>query len=232
MSVLETPFLDQFFFGLYPYIAFVVFFVGSMLRYDREQYTWKTGSSQMLDSKGIKKGSMAFHIGIMAVLAGHFVGLLTPHHVWDVLGVTAQMKQIFAMAAGGFFGLICLYGITILLKRRLTNPRVRATSTTMDILILVLIYIQLLLGLVSILFSMGHLDGAEMLKMMSWAQNIVLLNGAEAARDLSSVGMIYKLHIVLGMTLFVLFPFSRLVHIWSVPVKYFRRPFQVVRTKG
>ena len=75
-------YLNHLLFGLYPYIAFVVFLVGSMLRYDREQYTWKTGSSQMLDSKGIKKGSMAFHIGIIAVLAGHFVGLLTPHQVW------------------------------------------------------------------------------------------------------------------------------------------------------
>jgi nitrate reductase gamma subunit len=225
-------YLNNLLFGLYPYIAFVVFFVGSMLRYDREQYTWKTGSSQMLDTKGIKKGSMAFHIGIIAVLAGHFVGLLTPHEVWHVLGIDAATKQLFAMGAGGFFGLICLYGITILLKRRLTNPRVRATSSTMDILILVLIYIQLLLGLISIFFSFGHLDGSEMLKMMSWAQNIVTLDPIEASAALASVGFIYKLHIFLGMSLFVLFPFSRLVHIWSVPARYIRRPYQIVRSKS
>lgn len=210
----------------------VVFIVGSMLRYDREQYTWKTGSSQMLDTKGIKKGSMAFHIGIIAVLAGHFVGLLTPHEVWHVLGVDAPTKQLIAMGAGGFFGLICLYGITILLKRRLTNARVRATSSTMDIMILVLIYIQLVLGLISILFSFGHLDGSEMLKMMSWAQNVVTLDPVEASAALASVGFIYKLHIFLGMSLFVLFPFSRLVHIWSVPARYIRRPYQIVRSKN
>lgn len=225
-------YINNLLFGLYPYIALVVFIVGSMLRYDREQYTWKTGSSQMLDTKGIKKGSMAFHIGIIAVLAGHFVGLLTPHEVWHVLGVSAATKQLIAMGAGGFFGLICLYGITILLKRRLTNPRVRATSSTMDILILVLIYIQLVLGLLSILFSFSHLDGSEMLKMMSWAQNIVTLDPAEASASLASVGLIYKLHILLGMTLFVLFPFSRLVHIWSVPARYIRRPYQIVRSKS
>lgn len=225
-------YINNLLFGLYPYIALVVFIVGSMLRYDREQYTWKTGSSQMLDTKGIKKGSMAFHIGIIAVLAGHFVGLLTPHEVWHVLGVSAATKQLIAMGAGGFFGLICLYGITVLLKRRLTNPRVRATSSTMDILILVLIYIQLVLGLISILFSFSHLDGSEMLKMMSWAQNIVTLDPAEASAALASVGLIYKLHILLGMTLFVLFPFSRLVHIWSVPARYLRRPYQVVRSKS
>ena len=225
-------YINNLLFGLYPYIALVVFVVGSMLRYDREQYTWKTGSSQMLDTKGIKKGSMAFHIGIIAVLAGHFVGLLTPTEVWHVLGVDAPTKQLIAMGAGGFFGLICLYGITVLLKRRLTNPRVRATSSTMDILILVLIYIQLVLGLVSILFSFSHLDGTEMLKMMSWAQNIVTLDPSEAATSLASVGFIYKLHILLGMTLFLLFPFSRLVHIWSVPARYIRRPYQIVRSKG
>lgn len=225
-------YINNLLFGLYPYIALVVFIVGSMLRYDREQYTWKTGSSQMLDTKGIKKGSMAFHIGIIAVLAGHFVGLLTPHEVWHVLGVSAATKQLIAMGAGGFFGLICLYGITVLLKRRLTNPRVRATSSTMDILILVLIYIQLVLGLLSILFSFSHLDGSEMLKMMSWAQNIVTLDPAEASASLASVGLIYKLHILLGMTLFVLFPFSRLVHIWSVPARYIRRPYQIVRSKS
>lgn len=225
-------YLNTLLFGLYPYIALTVFVVGSMLRYDREQYTWKTGSSQMLDSKGIKQGSLAFHIGIMAVLAGHFVGLLTPHQVWDALGVTAPVKQVIAMAAGGFFGLICLYGLVILLNRRLNSPRVRATSTTMDILILVLILIQLVLGLVSILFSFSHLDGVEMYKMMGWAQNIVTFDMFAAAASLSTVGLIYKLHILLGMTLFVLFPFSRLVHIWSVPMKYFGRNYQVVRSKN
>lgn len=219
-------------FGLYPYIAFTVFLVGSAIRYDMGQYTWKTGSSQMLDTKGIKKGSVAFHVGIIAVLAGHFVGLLTPHQVWDALGVTAPIKQLFAMGAGGLFGLICLYGIVILLKRRLTNPRVRATSTNMDILILVLIFVQLLLGLTSILFSFAHLEGVEMYKMMGWAQNIVTFDPMKAAASLSTVGLIYKLHILLGMTLFLLFPFSRLVHIWSVPVGYLTRRYQIVRTKG
>jgi len=225
-------YLNHLLFGLYPYIAIVVFFVGSMVRYDREQYTWKTGSSQMLESKGIVKGSMAFHVGIIMVLLGHFVGLLTPSEVWHVIGLDAPTKQLIAMGAGGFFGLICLYGMTILLKRRLTNPRVRATSTNMDILILVLLYIQLILGLVSILFSLGHLDGADMLKMMSWAQNLVTLDPVQASTALATVGVIYKLHIFLGMTLFILFPFSRLVHVWSIPVRYMRRNYQVVRSKS
>ena len=224
-------YLNNLLFGIYPYIALVVFVVGSLIRYDRDQYSWKTGSSQMLESKMLRKGSMPFHVGIIAVLAGHFVGLLTPHQVWDFLHITAPMKQVFAMAMGGFFGAICFYGLTILIIRRFTNDRVKASSSTMDNLILVLIYLQLILGLISIFVSFGHLDGSEMLMLMSWAQNVVTFQGAEAAAAISHVHIIFKLHVFLGMSLFVLFPFSRLVHIWSVPVKYFRRNYQIVRTK-
>ncbi len=224
-------YINNLLFGIYPYIALSVFVFGSIVRYDRDQYTWKTSSSQMLESKQLRKGSIAFHIGVIAVLAGHFVGLLTPAAVWHVLGVSAETKQLIAMGMGGFFGIICFYGMTILIKRRLFNERVRATSSMMDIAILLLLYVQLILGLVSIFVSMGHLDGQEMLKLMSWAQNIVILNGADAAAAISGVHIIFKLHVFLGMTLFLVFPFSRLVHLWSVPVKYVRRNYQVVRAK-
>lgn len=225
-------YINQLFFGIYPYIALAVCVVGSIVRYDREQYTWKTGSSQLLESKQLRKGSIAFHIGVIAVLAGHFVGLLTPKAVWHVLGIDAPTKQLIAMGMGGFFGLICFYGMTILVKRRLFNERVRATSSNMDIAILLLLYVQLILGLISIFVSMGHLDGQEMLKLMSWAQNIVILNGSEAAAAISDVHPIFKLHVFLGMTIFLLFPFSRLVHFISVPVQYIGRNYQIARAKG
>jgi len=223
---------NMFLFGIYPYIALTVFVLGSLVRYDRDQYTWKTGSSQLLEARQLRQGSRPFHIGIIMVLMGHFVGLLTPHQVWDFLQITASMKQVFAMAMGGFFGVVCLYGLLILIKRRLTNPRVRATSSRMDITLLFLILAQLVLGLISIFVSMGHLDGQEMLKLMSWAQNLVTFQGTEAAASIASVHIIFKLHVFLGMSLFIVFPFSRLVHVWSVPVKYFSRNYQVVRSRG
>jgi nitrate reductase gamma subunit len=224
-------YLNTLLFGIYPYIAIAVFFVGSIVRYDREQFTWKTGSSQLLESKQLKKGSRAFHIGVIAILLGHFVGLLTPSEVWHLLGIEASHKQLIAMGLGGFFGIICFYGMTILIRRRLYNPRVRATSSTMDIVILLVLYVQLILGLISIFVSAGHLDGAEMLLLMAWAQNIVTFDAMEAAAAIANVHIIYKLHVFLGMSLFVLFPFSRLVHIASVPVQYLTRSYQVVRTK-
>ena len=223
--------LNQLLFAVVPYIALTIFFVGSLVRYDRDQYTWKADSSQLLESKQLRRGSIPFHIGILAIFLGHFVGLLTPNAVWHMLGISAATKQLVAMIAGGLFGLLCLYGICILIMRRLTNPRILATSSTMDISILLLLFLQLVLGLASIFISVGHLDGEEMLKMMSWAQNILTFNPTTAAASLASVHWIYKLHILLGMGIFILFPFSRLVHIWSVPLKYLSRNYQVVRSK-
>lgn len=222
-------YINTLLFAVYPYMAIAVFLVGSLIRYDRDQYTWKTSSSQIFEKDQLRIGSILFHIGVIAILLGHFVGLLTPAAVWHALGVSASFKQAVAMIMGGVFGIVCFVGLTILIKRRLTNPRVRANSSKMDITILLLLYAQLILGLISIFVSFGHLDGSEMLKMMSWAQSIVTLNGAQAAASIAGVHIIYKLHIFLGMTLFLLFPFSRLVHIWSVPVKYVTRNYQVVR---
>ncbi|TVZ41455.1 nitrate reductase gamma subunit [Alteromonadaceae bacterium 2753L.S.0a.02] len=223
--------LNHLLFGIYPYIALTVFLVGSLVRYDREPYTWKTSSSQLLEKKWLRRGSLPFHIGVLAILGGHFVGLLTPHEVWHALGVSAAFKQKVAMAAGGIFGVICLYGMTILLIRRLSNERIRATTAKMDVVVLLMLYCQLLLGLSSIFVSAGHLDGEEMLQLMAWAQNMVTLNGAAASAHIADVHIIYKLHVFLGMSLFLVFPFSRLVHIWSVPVKYINRSYQVVRQR-
>lgn len=223
--------LNLFAFGIYPYIAIAIMVIGSWIRYDREQYSWKTSSSQLLESKQLRKGSIAFHIGILGIFVGHFFGLLMPKEIWYLFGITTQMKQLIAIGAGGLFGLICFYGLTILIKRRLFNPRIRATSNPMDIAILFLLYAQLILGLLSITVSMGHLDGAEMLKLMAWAQNTVTFNSVAAAEAISGVHWIFKLHVFLGMTLFVVFPFSRLVHMLSVPVQYISRQHQIVRQR-
>ncbi|MBU2705584.1 respiratory nitrate reductase subunit gamma [Zooshikella marina] len=224
-------YINTLLFAIYPYIALSVFFVGSLIRYDRDQYTWKTSSSQIFESRQLRRGSILFHIGIIMILLGHFVGLLTPTAVWHVLGISASFKQLVAMLLGGVFGLVCLAGLIILIRRRLTNPRVRANTNIMDFTILWLLLAQLVLGLLSIFVSAGHMDGQEMLKLMSWAQSIVTFQANDAALSIASVHWIYKLHVWLGMTLFLVFPFSRLVHIWSVPVGYLNRRYQLVRAR-
>ncbi|MGQ4277487.1 respiratory nitrate reductase subunit gamma [Pseudidiomarina sp. E22-M8] len=225
-------YLNTFFFGIYPYIALAVMGIGTWIRYDREQFTWKTSSSQLLEKKQLRRGSIAFHIGILAIFAGHFVGLLTPSEVWHVLGISTSAKQIIAIVAGGVAGVICFYGLTILIVRRLKNPRIRANSSSMDIVILLLLYAQLILGLLSILISLDHLDGSTMVLLMSWAQNTLTFDPTTATAAMIDVHWIFKLHITLGLTIFLLFPFTRLVHMLSVPMQYLRRQHQVVRQKA
>ncbi|MBN9585307.1 MAG: respiratory nitrate reductase subunit gamma [Afipia sp. 62-7] len=224
--------LNSIVFGWYPYICVTVFLFGSLFRFDREQYTWRTGSSQLLRRRQLTWGSNLFHIGILMIAGGHFVGLLTPIWIFDMLGVSHSFKQMLAIVVGGIAGLMCLFGISLLTHRRLFDPRIRANSSFGDTAILLLLFAQLLLGLSTIFVSLGHLDGHEMVKFMSWAQGIVTLQ-PNAASYVLDVHPIFKAHLVLGMTLFLVFPFTRLVHMWSAPVWYLgRRGYQIVRRRG
>lgn len=226
-------FLNTFFFDVYPYIASAVFFIGSWIRYDYAQYTWRAGSSQMLTSRDDKRymriASNLFHVGILGIFAGHFVGMLTPHWMYEPF-ITIAAKQKLAMIAGGACGLMTVTGGAMLLKRRLTNSRVRATSSFADIGILTLLVIQGCLGVLTIPFSAQHMDGSEMMKLVGWAQSVMTF-GADSSVHLEGVAIIFRVHIVLGMTMFLLFPFCRLVHIWSVPVEYLTRRYQIVRNR-
>ena len=222
-------FLNVFFYDIYPYICGTVFLIGSWLRYDYGQYTWRAGSSQMLDRKGMNLASNLFHIGILGIFFGHFFGMLTPHWVYESF-LPIEMKQKIAMVAGGICGVMTLVGGLLLLKRRLFNPRIRATSSTADILILSLLMIQCTLGLLTIPFSAQHIDGHERMKLVGWAQAVVTFH-ADASQHLDGVAPIFRVHLALGMTLFLLFPFTRLVHVWSAPVEYLTRKYQIVRAR-
>ncbi len=225
--------MNHFLFGVYPYIALAVFLVGSLIRFERDQYTWKSDSSQLLRRGQLRWGSNLFHVGILGILFGHFFGLLTPIAVWHTLGMTLAQKQMIAIVAGGIAGVACAAGLVLLIHRRLTIARVRATSRPMDLVIVFLLLAQVLLGLYSITFSLQHRDGAEMLKFVQWAQAIFTLQ-PEPWRYIADVAWVYKTHIVLGLTVFLVFPFSRLVHIWSGfgTVGYLTRAYQIVRSRG
>lgn len=223
-------YLQHLIYGYYPYLAGTVFLVGSLMRFDHGQYTWKTGSSQMLSSKNMRLASNLFHIGIIVIFFGHLFGMLTPHWVYAPF-LSAGAKQILAIVIGGIAGVLVLIGGGMLLYRRLTNARVKASSSRMDTLILGILVFQAALGIVTVFFSLGHLDGAMMLTLASWAQSIVFFSGG-AADFMAEVSWIYKLHVFLGLTIILLFPFTRLVHVWSVPFGYVTRRYQLVRRRG
>ncbi len=224
-------FLNHLLFGIYPYVALVALAVGSIIRFDREPYSWRSGSSQMLRRKQLIIGSVLFHLGVIIVFFGHFFGLLVPIWLYDALSIKHEWKQTLAVAAGGVAGTLAFIGASILLHRRLFDPRIRVNSSFADTGILVLLWVQLALGLGSIPSSLHHLDGHEMVKFMSWANGIFAFDKGASAY-IADVGWIFRLHIVLGLTIFLLFPFTRLVHMLSAPVRYLWRPgYQIVRTR-
>ena len=224
-------YLNQFLFGYYPYICLTVFFLGSLIRFDRDQYTWKSDSSQLLRAGQLCWGSNLFHVGILFLLGGHTMGLLTPHFMYEPF-ISAGNKQIMAMVSGGFFGVLGFIGVSILLHRRLSDDRIRLNSKTSDIMMLVLLWLQLALGLATVPLSAQHLDGSMMMKLAEWAQRVLTFRGG-AVELLADAGFIFKTHMFLGMTIFLLFPFTRLVHIWSGVgvLAYVVRPYQLVRSR-
>lgn len=222
--------VHNFLFVVYPYICLAVFLMGSLARFDRDQYTWKSDSSQLLRKRGLNWASNLFHAGILFLFVGHTVGMLTPHALYEHL-ISPAHKQMLAIVAGGVAGSFCFVGLSMLIWRRMTDPRIRLTSHKTDLAILWILWLQLSLGLITLPFSLAHADGTVMLVLSDWAQRIVTFN--PDASGLVALAWPYKVHMVLGMSIFLLFPFSRLVHVWSglASVAYLLRPYQVVRSR-
>lgn len=223
--------LQIFLFGVYPYIALAIAIVGTWVRFDLSQYSWKSSSSQMLRKKNMRLASNLFHVGIIVVLLGHLFGLLTPHVLYDRF-ISAGNKQILAVVVGGIAGVFCWIGLVMLMWRRFTDDRISNTSKFSDKMILVILFVQLTLGLGTIFTSAQHLDGLTMLNYAGWAQDITLLRPIQAAARIEQADVIYQLHMALGITLIMIFPFTRLIHIISAPVWYLGRRYQIVRQKS
>lgn len=224
-------YLNTFLFGIYPYLALATLVVGSLIRFDREPYTWKSDSSQMLRKRRLRLGSNLFHYGVLVVVIGHFVGFLAPD--WAVRwALDPAVHQLVAMLAGGVAGLIAIIGLSILLHRRLGDPRIRRNSRKWDIAIVLMLWLQIALGLLTVPLSAQHMDGAMLEVMTSYVKGIVTFQGG-AADLLLGTPMIYRLHILLGFTLFLVSPFTRMIHIWSGmgALAYIARPYQLVRTR-
>ena len=226
MSALQT-----FIFVVYPYICLGVFLMGSLARFDRDQYTWKSDSSQMLRARQLRIGSNLFHAGILFLFFGHLFGQLTPHSVYEIF-MTASQKQLLAVVAGGIAGAVCFVGLSMLLHRRLFDPRIRLTSHRTDLAILMILWVQLALGLATLPASLSHVsDPKTMIALASYLQGIATFRPDPGL--IAGIQWHFIAHMLLGMTIFLLFPFSRLVHVWSgfASVAYLFRPYQVVRSR-
>lgn len=226
-----SDYLNHLLYGIYPYIALATLVVGSVIRFDREPYSWRAGSSQLLRRRQLMWGSVLFHLGVLVVLFGHIFGLLVPIWVFDSLQVKHEWKQALAVAGGGAAGAISFIGASMLLHRRMFDPRIRANSSFADTGIIFLLWLQLALGLATVPISLSHMDGEQMVRFMTWANGIFTFNPT-APLYLDGSHWIFRAHIFLGLTIFLLFPFTRLVHMLSAPVRYIWRPgYQIVRSR-
>jgi nitrate reductase gamma subunit len=223
--------LHTFVFVVYPYICMGVFLMGSLARFDRDQYTWKSDSSQLLRARQLRIGSNLFHGGILFLFFGHLFGQLTPHAVYEIF-MTASQKQVLAVVAGGIAGAVCFVGLSMLLHRRLFDPRIRLTSHRTDLAILMILWVQLALGLATLPASLSHAsDPRTMIALASYLQGIATFRPDPGL--IAGIQWHFIAHMLLGMTIFLLFPFSRLVHVWSGfgSVAYLFRPYRVVRSR-
>lgn len=225
------PALNFLLFALYPYVCLALLLLGSLIRYDREPYSWKSDSSQTLRTGSLRWGSNLFHVGILTVVLGHFVGFLTP--AWAIAWLLDPAQhQLLAMVVGGAAGLLALAGLVLLIWRRLGDERIRRNSRGWDITIVFMLLLQLLLGLATVPLSAQHMDGALFERLCEYVQSIVYFQG-DAASLLQGTSWVYQVHILLGFTIFLVSPFTRMVHVWSGvgSLAYLFRPYQLVRTR-
>jgi nitrate reductase gamma subunit len=228
--MLSNEYVNAFLFGIYPYVCLAVLLIGSLIRFDREPYTWKSDSSQMLRAGQLRLGSNLFHYGVIVVILGHFAGFLAPHWAID-WALSPVGHQLLAMVVGGIAGLIAIVGLSILLHRRIADPRIWLNSRKWDIAVVLMLWLQLALGLLTVPLSAFHMDGALFETLTTYVKGVVTFDGSTFALMIG-VPLVYKLHILLGFTIFLVSPFTRMIHIWSGAgaLAYLFRPYQIVRT--
>ncbi|MDJ0850933.1 MAG: respiratory nitrate reductase subunit gamma [Myxococcota bacterium] len=221
--------LHIFFFQVFPYICVTVFVLGSWIRFDRDQFSWRSSSSEMMRKRQLVIGSNIFHLAVLPLLVGHVVGMLTPVSWQHAMGITIQQHALAEFVMGGLAGLVCFVGALILLHRRLFDRRILRTSSWSDLFILILIVVQLGMGMATLPHSWeDQKTGYTLLHASQWAQDMVTFQ-PDAWTLILPIPFVYKAHIVMGLILVLITPFTRLVHIWSVPIWYLGRAYQVVR---
>lgn len=213
-----------------PYLVIAIFVVGHMWRYRSSQHTWTTRSSQLLERRQLKWGIILFHVGMLAVVGGHVGGLLVPKSWTEAVGVTEHMYHVVAVVMGTIAGVTMTVGLALLILRRMTNERVRAVTITRD-------YVTVLALTVVVLTGMTNTIGVQILgdahdyreTVSPWIRSIFLLQPQPEL--MAEAPISFKVHALAALTLFTLWPFTRLVHAWSVPLTFIMRPYIVFRRR-
>lgn len=216
---------------VYPYVALTAFVVGVVWRYSSDPYGWTSKSSELLEKRWLAWGSQMFHYGFLAVVAGHVLGLLVPPNVDAALGMGPGTYHAVAFYGGGAAGAVAVAGLVILAARRLGIKRVRVASTPSDYLTLGLLLAVMGLGLFNTLLSPslgGPYDYRDTLG--TWVRGLLTLSPV-AGSVMAGAPVNFQVHALFGLTFFALLPFTRLVHLFSLPFHYLARRFIVFRSQ-
>ena len=220
--------LNQFVWVIYPYLCLAIFVIGHIARYKYDQFSWTAKSSEMIEKKQLKWGSLLFHLGIIPVFFGHVVGLLIPANWLEAIGVNNHIYHIGAVYIGSVFGIITLIGMLLLTLRRLSIKNVRRLSSFSDIFVNLVLLIILIMGCYSTLVTNAIQPEFDYRQTIAIRFRHLFMFSPNADLMLN-VPWSFKLHILLGFTVFACWPFTRLVHVWSVPLSYMNRRYIVYR---
>ncbi|MGW7065542.1 respiratory nitrate reductase subunit gamma [Streptomyces sp. NPDC054855] len=215
--------------GVIPYVVLVLLVAGLLWRYRYDKFGWTTRSSQVYESKLLNIASPMFHYGILFVLVGHLVGLFVPESWTEKVGVSEHTYHLFSLYGGTAAGILLVLGILLLLYRRRTNAPVFRATTANDKLMYLVLFAAIVLGMVA---KLTHASGEGYNyreSMAPWARSLFTLQ--PDTDRMAGVPVMYQIHAVVGMALFALIPFTRLVHMFSAPVQYLFRPYVVYRSK-
>lgn len=222
--------LEQFLWGIFPYIVFTVFIGGHFVRYQYDQLGWTAKSSEFLEKKELRIGSLLFHWGILIVMAGHVMGILIPASFYESIGISEAIYHKMAILFGIPAGIISCIGLFILWKRRLFVKRIRVTSSKTDMLVLFLLTVVIMSGLSSTILNIDSNGFDYRLTIGPWFRSIFLLQADPSY--MADVPIWFKIHIFCALFIFIVWPFTRLVHVFSIPFQYLLRSYVIYRKRS
>lgn len=213
-----------------PYVSFTTFWVGHVWRYRANQYTWTTRSTELLEQKLLRPGIILFHFALLTVLIGHAVGLLLPKSVTDSVGIDEHAYHTMAVILGSVSGFIAAGGLALLVFRRAANERVRRVTYVRDWIVMLTLVVVVITGLGNLVMIQWHGGGYDYRETISpWVRSIISFRPRPDL--MAGAPLTFKVHAMAAMFLFAIWPFTRLVHAWSAPLGYLRRPYLLVRRR-
>ncbi len=216
---------------VFPYACLSVFILGHIWRYRRDKFTWTTRSTQLLERSMLRPGILLFHVGLLMVIAGHIIGILIPISLTEAVGINENAYHVLAVAGGGVAGVMMALGLLILILRRSTSRRVATTTTNNDRVVILMLLLMVTTGLIATVGEGLIGGGYEYRETVGpWFRKLFILDPDPAL--MSGIPLIFQIHALSAWALFAIWPFSRLVHAWSVPITYLGRSMILFRSRA